>query len=297
MRRVWGISLALLLIVAVGCDPPAMTLWNPTPARTETAAPRAAPPATPDAKPLTLVPESPAEYGASRPQRRLDVVLNVLYVRVPREARGQVEPVWNHLRENVVDGVVAARLVGNGLRIGVGHEASWAAVKAALDALDGVRAVALEPVRVPAGYPLAFELDERPREQTLFFVAADGVLTGETWPASRNVLRVHYELNLERPDTVRLVVVPEVRQRQMGWRWIRSEAGLTQVPKYGGRAFGAAGFAVDLAAGEFLLVAPGAQADVYGLIGGAFLSYEDDGQRTDSYVFLRADVNHVAQHH
>jgi len=29
-------------------------------------------------------------------------------------------------------------------------------------------------------------------------------------------------------------------------------------------------------------------------VGGAFLISEEDGRRYDSYVFLRADVNHVA---
>lgn len=286
-----GVPLVFILVAAVGCDPATVALWNPAPPPARAAASPA--PADP---PLTLVPAGPDGYGSAPSVQRLDVVLNVLHVRVPRAARAQARPVWNHLREDVVDAALGERLARNGLRIGVGSAPAWSAVKAALDAIDGAQAAALDPVRVPAGYPLALELDTRPREQTLFFVADDGVLTGETWPHSRNVLRVHYELNREHPETVRLVVVPEVRQRLEGWRWVRSEAGLAQVPQYGGRAFGAAGFALDLAPGQFLMVAPGEQADTYGLVGGAFLTCEDPEQRTDSYVFLRADVNHVAQH-
>ena len=44
-----------------------------------------------------------------------------------------------------------------------------------------------------------------------------------------------------------------------------------------------------------LEMAPGEQADVYGLVGSTFLARGQDGRRFDSYVFLRADVNHVAQ--
>ena len=99
----------------------------------------------------------------------------------------------------------------------------------------------------------------------------------------------------QRPDRIRLSVVPEVRQRLEGLRWVRNEAGVTQVPNYSGRAFGAAGFAADLEPGRFLLIAPGEQSGVSGLVGNSFLVSEEDGQSYDSYVFLRADVNHVAQ--
>jgi hypothetical protein len=168
-------------------------------------------------------------------------------------------------------------------------------VRATIDAIDGVRTQALDPLRVPANYPLALELDERPREQTLFFVADDGVLTGETWPYSRNVLRVTYELNLAERDHVRLTLLPEVRQRLDGFKWVRTEAGVAQLPNYDGRACAAAAFDVDLEPGEFLTVAPGPRADLYGIVGGALLLRDLDGQRYDSYVFLRADVNHVAR--
>ena len=222
------------------------------------------------------------------------MVLTVLHVQVPRAAREQAQSLWNHLREDALDSATMLRLRRNGLRVGVGHGRWWDAIKTTLDALDGVRSTSPAPVRLPPDYPLALELDQQPREQTLFYMADDGILTGETWPGSRNVLRLNYGINLERPEQVHLTIVPEVRQRLDGFRWIRNEAGLTQMPNYNGRAFSAASFAVDLEPGEFLLVAPGPQADLYGLVGGVFLGSELDGRAYDSYVFLRADVNHVA---
>jgi hypothetical protein len=223
------------------------------------------------------------------------VVLTVLHVQVPRARRLQMEPVWNHLREDVTDNATVLRLQSNGVRIGVGREESWDAVRTTIDAVEGVRTQALDPLRVPANYPLALELDERPREQTLFFVADDGVLTGESWPHSRNVLRVTYELNLTERDHIRLTLVPEVRQRLDGFKWVRTDAGVAQVPNYDGRAFSAAACVLDLEPGEFLAVAPGPRADLFGIVGGALLVRDCDGQRYDSYVFLRADMNHVAR--
>jgi hypothetical protein len=241
-----------------------------------------------------LVHDPESESRPDAPRIALNVVFTVLHVQVPTERRAQVEPLWNHLREEVFNNSTAVRLRKNGLRVGIGNAEWWEAVKATLDATEGVRSRTLDPVRLPVNFPLALELDQRPREQTLFFVADDGILTGETWPHSRNVLRVSYELNRMRPERVRLSVVPEVRQRLDGWRWVRSGSGVAQMPEYNGRVFSAAAFAVDLEPGEFLLVAPSREADLYGIVGGTFLSSADDGGRYDSYVFLRADVNHVA---
>ena len=243
----------------------------------------------------TLIVSTPPETRNETAPQRLDVVLTVLHVQVPRAALPQTQTLWSHLREDLFDGATALRLWENGFRVGIGNAEWWDAVHAALDAIDGVQSASPAPVRVPPNFPLAFELDAEPHEQTLFWVPDDGVLTGETWPQSRNVLRVSYELDLQDLERIRLAVVPEVRQNLGGFEWVRREAGLIQQPKFNGRAFGAAGFRADLEPGEFLLVAPNERADVYGLLGRAFLACEQDGQRYDSYVFLRADVNHVAQ--
>lgn len=257
----------------------------------------ARPPASPTDSPyderLELIPKPVIEPRAAR-ARVVDVVLTVLHVQVPRDQRENVAGLWNHVREDVLDDATRERLNRNGIRVGRGHAHWWDAVKAVLDAADGVNSNALDPVRLPANYPLALELDDAPREQTLFFVGADGVLTGQTWPRSRNVLRVRYRLDLENPEQIRLEIVPEVRQQQDGWRWVQTDRGLTQVPNYSGRAFSAVGFEIGVDPGAFVLIAPGKRADVYGMVGGALLLQEQDDRQYDSLVFLRADVNHVA---
>jgi hypothetical protein len=249
------------------------------------------------APPLEFIAGPDSSQPLQAQTTRLDVVLRVLHVQVPHAARDQAATLWNHVREDVLDHETLTRLQQNGVRVGVSHDRWWDAVKATLDAIDGVITITLDPVRLPDDYPLALQLDARPHDQTLFYMADDGILTGETWPMSRNVLRVSCGLNLAQPEHLRVGVVPEVRQRLEGWRWVRREAGLAQIPNYEGRTFAAAGFELDLGPGEFVVVAPGERADLFGIVGGAFLVREQDGTRYDSYVFLRADVNRVAYGH
>ena len=90
-------------------------------------------------------------------------------------------------------------------------------------------------------------------------------------------------------------VVPEVHQRQTGWEWVRTEAGLWEVPRQSKQTFHAAGFALTLSPGEFVLVAPSENSRIYGLLGRAFLTRECEGRHYNSYVFLRPETRHVGQ--
>ncbi len=226
---------------------------------------------------------------------RPDVLVGAIHVQVPRVARPRVEGVWSHIREDLVDADTALRLRRNGLRVGLGRTEWWDAIQAALDSVPGVRSSEIPAVRLPPGYPLALELDREPHEQTLFYVGEDLVLSGESWPESRNVLRLSYSLERLRSTRVRVAVVPEVRQAQRGWKWLHTDAGLARLPDFGGRSFAAAAVTADLGDGDFLVIAPSEDAELYGLVGGAFLTRQEDGERFDSYVFIRAGVNHDAR--
>ena len=92
--------------------------------------------------------------------------------------------------------------------------------------------------------------------------------------------------DLRSRDRLWIQAVPEIRQDLQGVDWMRSEAGLVQVPRSGGFAFGAAAFAVALETGEFLLIAPSELGGVDGLIGGTFLTTSDGGTSLESYVFV-----------
>ena len=221
--------------------------------------------------------------------------LAVLHVLIPRAEAAAIEKIWNFLREDPLDAETQQRLRQNGLRVGVGHTQWWEPIKAAIDAIDDHRVTFATPVRVPAGFPLSLELDHEPREQTLFYVGPDGILSGGTWPNSRNVLRVTYAPDMRDIQNVVVYVVPEVHQQQEGWEWVRTESGLWEVPRQAKQTFDAAGFAVTLGPGEFAVVAPSASSGIYGLLGGAFLTRVCEGRQYESYVFLRPEARQISQ--
>ncbi|MFQ5807675.1 MAG: hypothetical protein ACE5I3_14615, partial [Phycisphaerae bacterium] len=288
--RARSLAIGVVLFACAGCQLPSPT-WHAstepvTEARSE----------IPDAdNPLVFVQADPRQQIASRPPR-LVYELAVLHILVPREQAGAMEKVWNFLREDGLDAETRLRLGQNGLRVGVGHVQDWQPIKAAMDAIEDHRVTSATPLSVPVGFPLSLELDSEPREQTLFYVGPDGILSGSIWPDSRNVLRVTYAPDLHDVERVRLLVVPEVHQRQHGWEWVRTEAGLWQVPRQAMQTFDAAAFVLTLSPGEFVLLAPSANARIYGLVGGAFLTRTSEGRNYNSYVFLRPEARHVGQH-
>ena len=278
------------MLAGGGCELPVPTRSSPVDPLTETRLEIA------DADTgFTLVTASGAGETASQTPR-LVYELAVLHVLVPQEQEAAMDKVWNFLREDVLDAETRLRLRQNGLRVGVGHAQDWEPIKAAMDAIDGHRVTFATPLRAPVGHLLGLELDSEPREQTLFYVGRDGILSGSTWRDSRNVLRVTYVPDPHDIENVVLLAVPEVQQRRKGWEWVRTEAGLWQVPRHERRAFDAAAFAVTLCPGEFALVAPSDAPRVYGLLGWAFMTRECEGRRYNSYVFLRPEVRRVGQH-
>ncbi|MBU0617978.1 MAG: hypothetical protein KKI02_09700 [Planctomycetes bacterium] len=244
---------------------------------------------------FTLIRADHAKQQTVEPPR-LAYELAVLHILVPQDQEAAMEKIWNFLREDALEADTDFRLRQNGLRVGVGHAQWWEPIKAAMEAIEGYKVTPATSLRVPVGLPLSLELDSEPREQTLFYVGPDGILSGGTWPDSRNVLRVTYGPDVQDADRILLLVVPEVHQKQDGWQWLRTEAGLWQVPRQAMQAFDAAGFLLTLGPGEFALLAPSENAQVYGLLGGAFLTRESQGRHYSSYVFLRPEARHVGEH-
>ena len=216
--------------------------------------------------------------------------LLVLHVQVPRSETVAMQRVWRYVREGFLPAAQQLSLRRNGLRVGIGHAQGWGPIRDAIDAVEGHIVNISQPVRIPAGFPLALELDTDPSSQTLFFMGPDGVLSGETWADSRDVLRVVYQPDPQVPGAAMLDIRPQVRQKQSGMQLVQTVAGLSQVPRTSARTFDVAGFAATLRDGEFLLIGPSTGDLAYGLIGEVFLSREVQGTRYDSYVVLRPET-------
>jgi|GEM_PF-2429072 len=218
---------------------------------------------------------------------RVDLDIVVLHVQVPQREVKTADQLWNHVREDVLDAETSLRLRKNGFRIGVGNERWWAPVRAALEAADDHRMVLSQPVRVPPGLPLALEVDDAPHDQTVFFVGFDGVLSGSTWPQSRNVLSVIYAPDPSDAARTRLYITPEVHQDREGWRLVKTESGVWQVPDQNRFAFDPAAFGISLRADEFVVIAAAENVDAPGLLGRSFLTSLGEGVRYYSYFVLK----------
>jgi hypothetical protein len=284
------IPVVVLALTCAGCNRTSLGRSQPDPPEIEPE------PQVEDADTgFTLVRADHAQQQLAAPPRRA-YELAVLHILVPQDQKAAMEKVWNFLREDTLEAETELRLRRNGLRVGVGHAQWWEPIKAAMEAIEGHRVAPATSLRVPVGFPLSLELDAEPREQTLFYVGHDGFLSGSTWPDSRNVLRVTYGPDVQDADRIILLVVPEVHQEQDGWQWVRTEAGLWQVPRQSTQAFDAAGVALTLSPGEFALLAPSENARIHGLLGDAFLTRESQGRHYHSYVFLRPEARHVGEH-
>lgn len=223
------------------------------------------------------------------------LLLAVLHVQIPAEQAASAARVWNHIRENVMDDTMRLRLRRNGIRFGIGRVDDWAPIKAVLDSIDGAIVFQATPLRVPSGFPLALELSPEPRAQTLFYVDASDTLRGNTWPASRNVLTATYVPDPATRDRLLLQIVPQVHQELEGWRWVRTQAGMWQVPNQYRTAFPDAALDLVLGPDEFVLITPDEADGNALLLGNAFLTAVRENRRYNSYVFLRPEVTDVGQ--
>lgn len=222
-----------------------------------------------------------------------EVRLNVLHVQVPKTEREHVAKIWNHVNENPLDSDTLLRLNRNGVRVGIGRLEWWDAIKTSLDTIDGMRVSELDPIRLSPNYRLGFDIDRAPREQTIFVVGDDGILTGSTFQQCRNVLCTSYVCDARRDDRVLLTVMPEVRQRLEGWQWVSTPEGMAQVPKDNIFALMPAGFTIPIETGQFLVLAPNERAEYFGLVGGRFLTEDIDGRRYDSIIFMTLEFTNV----
>lgn len=291
--RTFTVWLGLTMLAPGGCNlPPKAGLFVP--------ASRPAP-ETPTSQPDSPFPnpgQSKDDNASRNPELRAArnwMVLGVLSVLIPESNSGAASKIWEHVREEMLDATTRLRLQDNGFRAGIGHVRLWEPVRAVLDGIEGHRVMQSVPLRVPAGFPLTFELDSEPRTQTLFYVGRDGTLRGSTYPSSRNAFRVTYAEDVRRADRIRMSVVPESQRKEEGWRWVRTQEGLWQVPRAENHPFEDVAFNVSLARDEFLLIAPSESASVRGILGRAMLTTDFEATSCFTYVFLRPEVPDVGQ--
>lgn len=234
----------------------------------------------------------PPEELQSRGIPRFELQVRVLLVRIPKSQRADAERVWTYLREDVLDAELHRRLRENGIRVGLTRREWWDSIRSVLDGVTGRMVQEPAPVRLPPGFPLSLDLDESARDQTLFYLNEDRVLTGRSWPESRNSLRLTATLDSGQRGRLRLEVCPEVKTRSSGFDWIQSLQGAAPSGRATGMLFQEASFYMPLTSDDILLLAPNEKADTFGIIGGAFLTDDTQGVAYDRYIFIRPDFGY-----
>lgn len=220
---------------------------------------------------------------------RLELRFEVLRVQVPRGTISDSEKIWNHIDEDVLPFELSRQLRRNGLRVGLGREGSWPAIRAILETTPGTLTLA-NSVQTRDLSPLSVQLKDCPREQTIFLYRADDSLTGATYPPGQ--LLVRHEPTLEPDDLsqISLRVVPELRSDSVELRWQITSAGPRQVPVPLGKAFDEVAFAVRLPAGHFLFIGPSQRIDRRYIVGAAFLADEVERRPTEWALFVTPTV-------
>lgn len=223
--------------------------------------------------------------------------LTVLNVRVPKAAAHEAQAMWAHVREQVLDVETRDRLAQNGIRVGIGNVVWWDDIRHQMDAIEGVDVVHSDPMVVRPYFPLLLEMDREPREQTLFQVDGKRGLSGSTWPASRNLIRIDVWADSQREKATQVRVTPTVWQRFEGVRFERGGPDAWRIrPNERHAPLQAVSFAAGLQEGEFLVIAPGQHGNVVGLVGSAFLTGQDEDREYHCYVFIKPEVQRVDQH-
>jgi len=210
---------------------------------------------------------------------RLAVEFKLLRVELPAGAVSNSNKLWNHLDEEAVGSDTALLLQRNGFRVGLGQPGDWAAVEAILQASQPALSKS-RTIRLHGAEPLSIKDGMAARDQTVFYYRSDGALAGQSISKSRNVLRVDHHLDPQDTNAVALRVTPEIRQRDLGLRMLRTPAGLRKLPAYEGLSLDELSFGLRVAPGCFVLIAAGPRASQPALIGRQFMSCPGEQQRS-----------------
>jgi hypothetical protein len=218
----------------------------------------------------------------------------ILRVRAPAGTFSDSEKLWNPVNEEVLPAPTQLLLRNNGLRIGVGKQASWPQIKAALDA-EKVE-VSQDAQVMQNGVPLSIELNGQPRDQTLFLIRSDGTMPGASFPQSTNALRVEYWIPPNASTSVMMELIPEIQMaRALGQSALAVAALRNPTAAAPSRLFRELAARIPVGPDEFLVIGPSAAARQNRLIGSLMLGEEIDGRQLESMCYITPRILSAAQ--
>lgn len=243
-------------------------------------APKPAPQTSTAAEPV-----SSKEPVSPRGVRVVHLAFDVLRAELPVEGEMNSLKVWNH-----VDGLRAgpeavALLSRNGLRIGAGSSANWAAIKTILDA--GRAKTFRDQLLAQSGAPLLIELGVASEGESIFAYNKDMRLQGKSFAGGSKILQLDYAFRPDLGGTTDLQVSFEIRRElgEMVWEK-QADGSIRQVPGVERHAFDELKSALTLQQGEFLVIGPSEQAQNEYRVGSRFLMNGAGTSRREALYFI-----------
>lgn len=249
-----------------------------------------------DENPFAVAMNSSAAQADGPTVRVVRLAFDVVRADLPLGQVRDAPKIWNHVDQLQVSESGGALLAKNGMRIGVAAPPAWPVIRAILDRPE--IEVRRDQLTTPAGQPLAIQLSSLPEPQPIFMYGPDNRLNGKTFEGGDKLLDLDYEYH---PDgTTDLRITLEVRRDLGVMRWERQNGIIREVPAYDRHVFETLAVLITLKPEEFLVVGLGSRADHAFLIGNQFLTFEREGKRFETLLFVTpkafaADVPQTAR--
>lgn len=274
-RRI--LAAAAVGAIVGGCGPNGWRLWRPS-----AAPPEAAAPALVDGQPMIAESDRPSEFAAAAGPVTLQITFEVLRVDVPVLGMRHALKVWNHVDETQSDPRLTALLARNGLRVGTASADAWPALRVLFDTNQAKSLLAKHVVQ--SGSPLSMRLGEMAEGEVVFSYRRDGRLVGQTFPGGTKFLHIDYALDPEDPTRTLIKATPEVRRFSEEKHWQTIDGRVQDVPRYEGRVFEDLSAELAVAPGQFLVIGPSESAANRSLIGGQFLTTDENNVTYETVI-------------
>jgi hypothetical protein len=230
----------------------------------------------------------PIESGESTaPDATVQVVrlvFDVVRADLPLGGVRDAPKIWNHVDQIQLGNSGGPLLNKNGVRLGVASPNAWPVIRAILDR-PGVD-VRRDQLVAPVGQPLAIHLSSIDGDQPIFVYGPDNGLNGKTFEAGDKLLDIDYDYHPENGGATHLRITLEVRRDLGVMRWERDRGIIREVPAYDRHVFESVPAMITLKTEEFLVVGLGEKADNPFLIGNQFLTFEREGKRFETLLFI-----------
>lgn len=198
------------------------------------------------------------ERSAGSELVELGVVFEVLRVDLPRKDGRAALKIWNHLNESIGDPGLTALLARNGLRIGVGDDETWPALRAVFEANDA-RTAHVDQL-AESGRPVILPLGEVQSGNSYFLHRRTAGLEGGTFPTGQCQFQIDFAVSERDLASIELRIAPRLEESRTRTRVVDQGGALVTVRDRPAQAFEELTVNLTVAPGEYVVIGSSAEA-------------------------------------